>query len=675
MPDTVTTLPPEEGRAPDRPSARRRFSPRARWISAIVGALIVAVVIFLLLFQWNWLRGPLANAIAHRLHRPVTISGNLEVHPWSWSPRATVNGLIIGNPPWNGSGPMARLPRLTVQVKIWPLLRGQVILPLVEADAPNVDLVRDASGRANWNFSNSPHPKPLKLPPINHFIISDGQLRFRDVRRKITFSGTISSNERVVGAGRGTFRLDGKGVLNNAPFTAVVTGGPLANVDPNRPYPFDARVVAGATRLAMAGHIVHPFDFGRLSGRMQLSGPDLADLYHLTGLTLPETPPYDLAAGFARAGAVYAFERLHGRLGDSDLAGSLSVNDSTGRPFLRAQLASRRLRLVDLYAVLGGAPKHVAGHTLSPTQKIVAAKLKAEHRLLPNTHLAVGRMRAMDARVTYRAQSVDAGRAPIRVLSLKASLDHGVLNVDPVTMTLPQGEFTGVIRLDARRAVPTEVMDLRLSGARVENLFPGKTAFPPIEGGLFARAQFTSSGDSVREAAANANGAFSVVIPGGEMRKAFAELLGINGKGILLLLGKSQSETPIRCAVADFRASNGILNAQRLIIDTDPVLSTGTGWINLRDETLSLRLTGKPKKFQLLRLMAPITVKGSLQAPKFGADLGKAIGQLAVGGLLAAVVSPLALILPFVSPGLAHNADCGALEAQSGGGAMARVRR
>ncbi|HEY5106851.1 MAG TPA: AsmA family protein [Caulobacteraceae bacterium] len=679
MQKPLTTLPGEESRAPEQPPARRPssgFSPRARWISAIVGAIVLAVVIFLLLFQWNWLRGPLANAISHRLHRPVSITGNLEVHPWSWSPRATVNGLVIGNPAWNGPAPMARLPRLTVQVKIWPLLRGRVILPLVEADAPDVSLVRDASGRANWNFSNNPHPKPLKLPPINHFIIADGQLRFSDARRKMNFVGTVSSNERVVGAGRGTFHLEGKGVLNSAPFTAVITGGPLANVDPNRPYPFDAHIQAGATRVAIAGNIAHPFDFGRLSGKVQLSGPDLSDLYHLTGLTLPNTPPYDLAAGFGRSGAVYAFQRLHGRLGDSDLAGSLSVDDSTGRPFLRAQLASRRLRLVDLYAVLGGAPKHVAGHTLSPMQKIVSAKLNAEHRLLPNTHLDVSRMRGMDARVAYRAESVDAGHAPIRSLTLKASLDHGVLNVDPVTMTLPQGAFTGIIRLDARRAVPTEVMDLRLSGARVENLFPGKTGFPPVEGGLYARARLTSTGDSVRAAAANANGSFTVVIPGGEMRKAFAELLGINGKGLLLLLGKSQSETPIRCAVADFHASNGILNAQRLVIDTDPVLSTGTGWIDLRDETLNLRLAGKPKRFQLLRLMAPITVKGSLQAPRFGADVGKAIGQLAVGGLLAAVVSPLALMLPFVSPPLAHNADCSALMAESGGGgAMARAKR
>ena len=671
MQKPLKTLPGEAVRAPEPVRARRPWrhvSPRVGWSAAIGGAVIVALVIFLLVFQWNWLRGPLANAISGRLHRPVAITGNLEVHPWSFSPRATVNGLVIGNPPWAGKAPMARLPRLTVQVKLWPLLRGRVFLPLVEAAAPDVSLIREADGRANWNFSGSPKPKPLRLPPISHFIIEDGKLRYADARRRLNFVGTVSSNERVIGPGRGTFRLEGKGVLNAAPFLALITGGPLANVDPNRAYPFDAHIQAGPTRVLIAGSIPHPFDFGRLSGKMQISGPDLADLYHLTGLTLPSTPPYDLAGGFARVQASYAFQRIHGRVGDSDLAGSLSVNDNTGRPFLRADLTSRRLKLVDLAAVLGAAPRRIAGHTVSPAQRAMAAKLKAEHRLLPDAHLNVARMRGMDARLAYRAQSVDAGRTPIRALSLKASLDHGVLTVDPLTMSLPQGQLTGLIRLDARRAVPTEAVDLRLTDARLETLIPGKGGYPPLEGGLYARAKLSGTGDSVRGAAAGASGSVTLVIPHGEMRKAFAELLGINAaNGLFLLLGKSQSETPIRCAVADFHASNGILTAQRIIIDTDPVLSLGTGQIDLRDETLNLRLTGKNKKFRLGHVMAPITVKGSFEAPKFGVDIGKAAGQFAIGGLLAAVVSPLAIILPFVNPGLAHNADCSAILAGAAG--------
>ena len=268
---------------------------------------------------------------------------------------------------------------------------------------------------------------------------------------------------------------------------------------------------------------------------------------------------------------------------------------------------------------------------------------------------------------------MDAGRLPIKALSLKLALDHGLLTVDPLRLTLPQGDLAGSIRLDARGAVPREAMDMKLANARLENLIGAGRANPPLEGGLYGRAKLSGTGNSVRAAAANADGALTLVIPGGEIRQALAELLGIDAtKGLFLLIAKNQGETPIRCAVADFRAQGGVLTAQRIVLDTGVVLSTGTGRIDLREETINLRLDGKPKKFRLVRIAAPITVKGWLAAPKFGVDVGKAAGQLIIGGVLGALVSPLAVILPFVNPGLAKNADCAALMSEAAGRGAAR---
>jgi uncharacterized protein involved in outer membrane biogenesis len=640
---------------------------RVHWGLALLGALVLAIIIFLILFRWNWLRGPLAHEISHRLNRPVAITGNLEVHPWSWSPTATVNGLVIGNAPWAGSQPLATLPRLTVRVKILPLLKGQVILPLVQADRPDIGLLRDAGGRANWNFHPDRPPQPLKLPAINHLVINGGALRYDDIKRRLFFTGTVSTNEQVVGYGRGVFSLNGQGTLNGERFIAHVTGGPLVNVDPARPYDFDSHIVAGDTRVNLTGRIDHPFDFAALSGRFSVTGDDLADLYRITGLALPNTPPYSLAAGFARRGSVYALQSIRGRAGQSDIEGALTVNDSTGRPFVKGAIGSRRLRLVDLAAVVGGVPKHAPPQALSPLQKIEAARLRAEHRLFPDAHLDVTRVRAMDAKVDYRAKSVDAGRLPIRALRLDINLDHGVLEVNPLDMILPQGRLAGMIRIDARHTVPAEAMDIRLTNARLEQLVAAKPGSdPPLEGSLYARMKLSSVGDSVRAAAAHANGAVTVVAPGGDIRQTFAELMGINAtRGLFLLLTKSQKETTLRCAVADFQARNGVMNLDRAIMDTGVVTVTGSGVVDLRQETLDLQLKGHPKKFELLRVRAPITVKGTLVQPKVGVDIVKAAPQALLSAAIGVLAAPLAAILPFVNPGLAKNADCAALTAEA----------
>lgn len=78
---------------------------------------------------------------------------------------------------------------------------------------------------------------------------------------------------------------------------------------------------------------------------------------------------------------------------------------------------------------------------------------------------------------------------------------------------------------------------------------------------------------------------------------------------------------------------------------------------------MNLTIQGEPKEFRLLHVHAPITITGPVDSPKIGVDAGNALPQ---GGLAAALafVSPLAALLPFVDPGLAKNADCGAVIAE-----------
>ncbi len=667
-PQTAAPKPPGRWRTAAAPIGRlhdrwRTSRPLIRW-GSLAGVIVLAVVaFFVFFFQWNWFRGPLAGVIGGRLHRPVQITGDLEVHPWSLTPRATVNGLVIGNPAWAGREPMTEIPRLTVSVQLLRLLRAQVVLPLVEADRPRVRLVRDAQGRANWMFGDPRQaPKPLNLPAIRHFIIEGGSLTINDAQRHLTFEGTVSSNERMTGAQRGVFVLEGKGLLNRAPFLARVTGGPLLNVAPDKPYPFNAHVAAGATVIDARGVIPKPFDLGLINAALALRGPDLSDLYLLTGLVLPNTPPYSVSGQFSRNGRVFRYDNFSGRVGDSDLSGDLSVQTGRERPLLTADIASRRLDFDDLAAIFGGPPSTAPGETASPEQRAMDARLAAENRMLPAASLNIDRLRKMDANVHYRAASITSPM-PVRALDVTVKVDNGLLTASPLTLSLTQGTLSGSVSLNGRQAVPTQAIDLRLTNARLQD-FVGGGANAPLSGGLFARARLTSSGDSVRIAAANANGVVSVVVPRGHVRKAFAELLGINAtRGLFLLLTNDHSETDVRCAVADFSASNGILTSRRIVFDTDVVLAQGAGTVNLRTERLNLRLEGKAKSFRLVRIMAPITLKGSLRSPDIGVDGGKIAQQLTLSGILATLASPLAAILPFVDAGLAEDADCSGLVA------------
>ena len=620
-----------------------------KWSGITLLAFLVAVIVTLYFLDWNQMRGPISRYLSERAGREVRIDGNLAVKLFTLQPVIDVGGLYIGNPSWVGQKQAAKVNHARVELRLLPLIFGNLILPLVKFDQPEVLVVRDASGRTNWDSGGVNPNSSWHLPPIKRFLVSKGHVVIEDAVRKLRFTGTVSSEETHAG-GRAAFSLTGDGTLNKNKFLADVKGGPLLNVDARKPYAFTADVRAGETHAIVDGSITQPFHLDRFNASIDVSGPTLADLYFLTGLVLPSTPTYRLSLAVVREGEFYRLNDIKGVLGSTDITGNLTVDASGDIPALGGKVASRVLRFEDLGAVIGAGKN---------------APVPSRY-LLPETVLHTERLRQTNAEVDYSALSITSRDFPLTSLDTHISLQGGVLNLKPLAFGFTQGKLVGSLKIDARKDVPVTSVDARLTGLKAENFIKGGDK--PIQGMLEARAVLTGTGSSVHAAASSADGTLTAVVPSGGMRQSLAEWTGIDVFTALSLnLSGDTSNTRLRCAVASFGAKNGILTSQQFIIDTDPVRIEGAGTINLRDETMDLRIQGKPKDFQLVRLRAPITLKGSLGNPVLGVDAGKAIAQ---GGLAAALafLSPLASVLAFIDPGLAKDVNCGPLLA----GAKAR---
>jgi AsmA family protein len=634
------------------------------WTAGVFLALAAAAALLAAIWDWNWFRGPVAAIASGRMHRQVSIEGNLRVHLWSWQPSATAEQVRIANPAWAGKADLADIDKIAVQIRLMALFGGHLDLRLLEFDQPRAALYRDGEGRATWDFSDGAKPdEPLRLPPIRKFVIDGGQLTFRDDQRKLSFSGTVEAKEQLGQANRG-FQMDGHGTLNAQPFNLQVTGGPLLNIDRSKPYPFDADIHAGQTYVTAKGAVPKPFDLSQFYMEVSGRGPDLSLLYGLTGVPLPNTPPYNLHARLSRDTHLWKLDNIGGKVGSSDLGGSLSMKTGGVRPMLTANLHSQSLDLPDLGALFGGSRQ--VGRVASPNQVAVAQTMRAEAKIFPDATLNFDRIRALDADVTFRAASIADAPIPLKSASARVKLTAGVLRVEPLDLELPQGHVQGYIQLDGRKSDAVTDLDLRLVNARLENLLPVKfQGATPFTGTLAGRARLHGTGDSVHDAMADADGEVMLVAPNGEIRRSLAELAGVDViKGLGLLFAKDQATAPIRCGVVHFNAKGGVLDADRLIVDTGPVLIDGGGTVNLDTEHLIFRVRGHPKKFQLLRLMAPITVSGPMLAPKVGIEKGTLVAQGGAALALGALLSPVAVLLPFVDAGLAKDANCAGLLAE-----------
>lgn len=634
-------------------AAARRPGPPEKIAATIALLLVAAIVLFLILFDWNMLRGPIGRWASARYDREVQLNGDLDVNLFSWAPSARVQGLRIGGPDWARERDTLQVEDLQLSVRLRALLAGRLEMPRVVVARPRAVLISTEDGRKSWHLNaNQPDTgEGLKLPPINRLLIQDGRVTLDEQKRKLRLEATFDAREGS--DGQAGFHFNGRGTINGTPLTVVVRGGPFINIRRDRPYRFHGEVTGADTRMVADGSITRPFDLGHFNATLRLQGQDLSDIYLLTGITTPNTPPYRLAGRLTRDDAKFTFADAAGRVGSSDLAGEVVVNKVDDRRRVDADLRSRLLDIDDLMVVLGAEPRVVSGG-----DTVVSSG--APGRLLPDAPLDVDRLRVMDGTVRFRAARVKGNNLDIRRVDLGGDLKGGVLNLDPVAFTFSRGELRGTAKINATRDRPYSAIDFRLRGYPLELIIPARDGMPTVSGRALGRARLEGPGASVHDFAASSKGTISLVVPQGRMRAAFAELMGINLLAGLLKL-EDDSTAEIRCAVADFTVSGGTATARTFVIDTTPVLTHGSGTIDLGAETMNLRIDGETKEARLIRLWAPILVQGPLMSPKVSVEGGEVAAQVGLGAVIGALVNPFAALVAFVDPGLAEDANCGAL--------------
>jgi AsmA family protein len=550
-------------------------------------------------------------------------------------------------------------------VRLSQLFLGHLVLQTLEVDQPQVSLLRDAAEHANWDFGKPSAKKsqqPTRLPAIRHFALRGGTLTIDDAIRKLTFKGTVAASETAGRKEAEPFRLEGTGTLNKEPFKLSFEGGALLNIELDKPYPFQLKLDAGPSNAAVSGSIAKPFDFGELDADVDVQGQNLANLYYLTGLSLPLTAPYRLSVHVHRAGMHFALGDLVGKVGNSDLRGHASVDlAADGRPTLKAVLTCKSLNLRDLGVAFGAGVPQQSDTTGAP--QVAAPKTEPiSALLLPDFKFQFDRLAAMDATVDFHADSVQTEKVPIKAVSLNLKLDHGVLVINPVDFELPLGKLTGEVDLDARAKSPQATVDMRLTEVRLDQFKSKDSSQPPLSGILQTHVHLEGHGNSVHDVAADANGTIAAVIAEGEIRQSLAELTGVNVlSGLGLLLSGNQKTTTIRCGIAEFQVKDGDARAGRLLIDTEPVLIKGDGHVNLTDEKLDLNIAGHPKKLRLARLRAPINLRGTLRHPSVSLSAQDVIKQGAVAAAAGALLTPFAALVAFIDPGLAKDQNCAAL--------------
>ena len=396
-----------------------------------------------------------------------------------------------------------------------------------------------------------------------------------------------------------------------------------------------------------------------MGGTLLLTGDNVKDVAALAGYVAPDTPPFSLTTDYLVTRESAKLDITEGTIGDSDITGTLNITMTEEVPFIDAVLTSQKLNLADLGIVFGLPVDASNGEAMNAEQKAAKAAFESSDRLIPNAEIDLARLDAVNAKISYKADSVLAGPVAIQSLGYDVEIDGRVVTAKDVRATFPQGEILAYITLDASQTPASTDVKGSLSNITMDAL--AASAF--AKGHLDGEFNFNTRGNNFQAAAGTATGNVSLWSTDLEIVEIGTELAGLDlGESLLLLMeGDVQSDfTPARCAAISLRADQGQMDFSPAVVDTEDSLIALVGGLNLGDETMEIEVKTDAKDTSFGSLLGDITLGGTLKSPSVSVIDEKTVLQVGIAAVLGVFAGPLAA-LPFIEPGDGEDAPCGAL--------------
>ena len=714
-------------KAPVPASARRRV-PRWQMAALAIAALAVITAAAVAVAEsrgWPFLRAPMERTLTRAAGVPVAFGGPDErfVLKLFGRPSLEAAALTIGAAPGPAAPHLLSGQALSVAWQwsdAWRWWRGSAPLRVASLNARTLDmhLLRGADGRATWQIgpiARGETPPPADdadgagdLPRIGTLAVGAGRIVIDDKPLATRLAIAIEGSESEGGTGTGTgtstststgaagkagWRARVEGQWKNLPLRlAVATGGAMplvaaeADADPAQAdIALRVEGQVGAARVLFDGRAGALLGARRLDGALKFGGPSLDRVGAVLGVTLPQTPPFDLEGRLVHDAGVWQLSARRATIGNSRLGGEFTFDTRPATPKLTGKLTGTRLALADLGPAVG-AP--TGGTAATPP----TAPPPPAGRVLPRRSFDLPSLQAMNADVAVAIDELDFGTdalAPLRNVSTRVLLDGGRLELQTIKALVAGGSLTGNSSYDTRAAPAAWAAKLRFAGVDIAGWLRGtQTAAaadaPPagptqstklkqerqqarqggeqvvrnyVTGALEAEMDVRGSGQSTGEILSTLNGGFDVMLREGTLSYLATEAAGLDIAQGLGVLTRGDRPLPLRCARVQATARNGIVRTDRGVIDNADSTIRLAGELNLQDESLAFVATTRPKDFSPLALRTPITVRGTLANPRIGVDGGKLAGKVGAAAVLGAALGPFAALLPLIDFGKKDEGD------------------
>ncbi|MBI2772051.1 MAG: AsmA family protein [Burkholderiales bacterium] len=652
------------------------------WVKLAAGlaTLLLLLVLLVVFFPWDVLRGPLNRYVSERTGRHFEITRKLDVK-LGRTTRILADGIEFANPEWAQDKHLVKAESAEIDVRLLPLLHRRIELPVVTLHKPVLGLQMEPDGRRTWALGRDTGDK-TNLPQIGALVVDEGAMHFvarehgADIHTDFAIDGNAADQLPLTFKARGTWQKEG--------FSAQGRTGNVLHLAETMKQPFPLRVNLSAanTVLHAEGSMSSLATLDGADASFSLQGHNLAELYKLLGVVLPETPRYALKGHITKQGEVWNVTQINGKLGNSDLTGQLAFDQTQSVPLLSGKVQSKALDFDDLAPLVGLPEQPRSASALpqvpvaAPAQKVRTARAARDpaRKVLPTAALDLERLKAMNADVHYSAARItNVRQLPLDRMSLHVKLNQGVLLLDEMNLGVAGGSVLGKLRFNGNSNPAVAEARLDAKSLELGKLFPGAKITQASFGKIHGLIDLKGRGNSVAQMLATSSGNVAALMGKGQISNLLLEIAGLDGGEIIKFLIRGDQNVEVRCAAAGFSVDKGLMSTRTLVFDTADTVMYGEGTVSLAQEAMDLTLHPYPKDKSILALRSPLKVGGTFSAPRAGVDKGALAGRAGVA-LALGVINPLLALAATIETGPGKDADCHAvLEEAAAPAAAARA--
>lgn len=522
-----------------------------------------------------------------------------------------LNDVTIANADWAGGDPMLKADRLEVGVTLAALMGGEVNVEAFALDGPQIRLIRNTDGTANWDFiadiGGGADEPPGDTPAVSlpKGTITNATVSYVD--RQSGLSETLTGLTAELGLPdlRGEATISLTATRNGQPFSVDASVDGMQQLLDGDQRTISMKFGTGGSTASFDG--IGQMTPLQAKGSLNADVADPKSLFALLGATMPRIPEgmgqhtrLDADVTFTSDNELFLRDAVL-QLDQNRFQGNVDVA-LREKPQITAQLVADR---VDFSAM-----------STDTTEEDGAAN--AGSGGWSEARLDVSGLSAVDGSFSLKANAIDLGSIQLARTDMRGTLNDSRLVLDLTEVGVFDGNVGGQFVVNGRGGLSVRG-DLQARGVAMQRLLQDFAGYDRLVADAGMRLTFLGVGANMDELMKSLDGEGAIDVGSGA-------LLGLDIAGMIKNLDTSYrgegEKTVFDDITGTFTISDGVLRNSDLNFVAALLTATGEGEVDLGAQTINYRLDPTALASKIEKgIRVPILIEGPWSNIRFRPDL------------------------------------------------------